>query len=82
VSPTGGFIAEHGGMTDPDMHVALLLSKPGVEARVITFPVQTTQVAPTILRVLGLDPNALKAVQIENTPLLPGLRFDPVFNPE
>lgn len=82
VSPTSGFIAEHGGMTDPDMHVALLLSMPGIDARAVKFPVQTTQVAPTILKVLGLDPNALKAVQIEKTPLLPGLRFDPVFKPE
>ena len=82
VSPTSGFIAEHGGMTDPDMHVALLLSMPGVQARTVKFPVQTTQVAPTILKVLGLDPNALKAVQIEKTPLLPGLQFDPGFKPE
>jgi arylsulfatase A-like enzyme len=82
VSPTSGFIAEHGGMTDPDMHVALLLSMPGIDSRAIKFPVQTTQVAPTILKVLGLDPNALKAVQIEKTPLLPGLRFVPDFKPE
>jgi predicted AlkP superfamily pyrophosphatase or phosphodiesterase len=79
VSPTGGFIAEHGGMTDPDMHVALLLSMPGLDGHAIKIPVQTTQVAPTILRVLGLDPNALKSVQIEKTPVLPGLRFDPDF---
>jgi hypothetical protein len=78
VSPTGGFIAEHGGMTDPDVHVALLLSLPGIEPRTVKFPVQTTQVAPTILKALGLDPNALKAVQIEKTPVLPGLQFDPV----
>jgi predicted AlkP superfamily pyrophosphatase or phosphodiesterase len=82
VSPTGGFIAEHGGMMDSDMHVALLLSMPGIDARAIKFPVQTTQVAPTILKALGLDPNALKSVQIEKTPALPGLRFDPDFKPE
>jgi hypothetical protein len=82
VSPTGGFIAEHGGMTDPDMHVALLLSMPGIDARVLKFPVQTTQVAPTILKALGLDANLLKSVQIEKTPALPGLRFDPDFKPE
>jgi arylsulfatase A-like enzyme len=77
VSPTSPFIAEHGGMTDPDVHVALLLSMPGLDARAIKFPVQTTQVAPTILKALGLDPNALKSVQIEKTPVLPGLQFDP-----
>jgi arylsulfatase A-like enzyme len=82
LSPTSGFIAEHGGGTDPDVHVALLLSMPGIDARAIKFPVQTTQVAPTILKMLGLDPNALKSVQIEKTPVLPGLRFDPDFKPE
>jgi hypothetical protein len=29
--------------------------------------VETTQIAPTILRLLGLNPNALQAVQIEHT---------------
>jgi hypothetical protein len=29
--------------------------------------VETTQIAPTILRLLGLDPNALQAVKIEHT---------------
>ena len=82
VSPESQFIAEHGGMTDPDMHVALLLSMPGFTARVIKFPVQTTQVAPTILKALGLEPTALKSVQIEKTPVLPGLRFAPDFKPE
>src|SRR5439155_1476982 len=82
VSPASQFIAEHGGMTDPDMHVALLLSMPGLDARAIKFPVQTTQVAPTILKALGLDPNALQSVTIEKTPVLPGLRFDPDFKQE
>ena len=62
VSPASPFIAEHGGMTDPDVHVALLLSMPGFTARAVKSPVQTTQVAPTILKVLGLDPNTLKSV--------------------
>jgi hypothetical protein len=34
-------------------------------------PVETTQIAPTILQLLGLDPNALQAVQIEHTAPLP-----------
>jgi predicted AlkP superfamily pyrophosphatase or phosphodiesterase len=78
VSPTSGFIAEHGGMTDPDMHVALLLSMPDFSRAIIQFPVQTTQVAPTVLAALGLDPKALKSVRVEKTPVLPGLRFDPI----
>jgi hypothetical protein len=34
-------------------------------------PVTTAQIAPTILKVLGLDPNDLEAVRAENTPVLP-----------
>jgi hypothetical protein len=37
----------------------------------VTSPVETTQIAPTILRLLGLDPNQLKAVQKEHTAALP-----------
>ena len=33
----------------------------------------TPQIAPTILRLLGLDPDALQAVRIEGTQVLPGL---------
>ena len=36
---------------------------------------QTTQVAPTILKILGLDPNELDSVRKEGTPVLPELRF-------
>jgi arylsulfatase A-like enzyme len=35
--------------------------------------VETTQIAPTILDLLGLDPNALQAVQVEGTQVLPGI---------
>jgi hypothetical protein len=33
--------------------------------------VETTQIAPTILKLLGLNPNSLQAVQIEHTRALP-----------
>jgi hypothetical protein len=36
-------------------------------------PVETTEVAPTILGLLGLNPSGLQAVRIEHTPALPGL---------
>jgi len=69
---TGGSkIAEHGGSTEDDTHVALLLSMPQVQAKRIHALVQTTQVAPTILRCLGLEADALKAIEIEHTPTLP-----------
>jgi hypothetical protein len=35
--------------------------------------VATTQVAPTILHALGLDPQELEAVRLADTPILPDL---------
>jgi hypothetical protein len=69
-------IAEHGGGTVDDTNVALLVSNPRLRGRVIDRPVRTTQVAPTILRVLGLDADALDAVRREGTRPLPGLRLE------
>jgi predicted AlkP superfamily pyrophosphatase or phosphodiesterase len=66
-------LAEHGGTLDEDTQVPLLVSFPGAKGTVNRAPVYTAQVAPTILAALGLDPKALKAVQIEGTPVLPGL---------
>jgi hypothetical protein len=37
----------------------------------VTSPVETAQIAPTILSALGLDPNALQSVQLEHTQVLP-----------
>jgi len=42
----------------------------------VTSPVETAQVAPTILAALGLDPGKLIAVQKEGTQILPALRLD------
>jgi hypothetical protein len=67
--------AEHGGFAQDDTNVMLLVSNPNWKARTITSFVETTQVAPTILKLLGLDPNKLEAVQKEGTPVLPGLGF-------
>jgi hypothetical protein len=64
--------SEHGGFAHDDTNVMLLLSNPGIRARTVTSFVETSQVAPTILRILGLDPDALDAVRIEGTPVLPG----------
>jgi len=66
-------LAEHGGFSHDDTNVILLLSNPSFTASTITTPVQTKQVAPTILRALGLDPQSLKAVRLEHTTVLPGL---------
>jgi len=67
--------SEHGGFAHDDTNAMLLVSNPGLEARHVDSFVETTQVAPTILKILGLDPNALDAVRIEGTPVLPGLDF-------
>jgi hypothetical protein len=66
---------EHGGFGHDDTNVMLLLSHPDFSAKTVTLPVETTQVAPTILKALGLDPHNLQAVQREGTQVLPGVRF-------
>src|SRR5499427_10037437 len=71
---TGGKkkIAEHGGDNPQDRDVPLVVSgAPVGETGVEDDPVETTQIAPTILRLLGLDPRSLKSVQIEGTRALP-----------
>jgi hypothetical protein len=65
--------SEHGGFAQDDTQVMLLVSNPHIHARTVTSFVETMQVAPTILQLLGLDPDALDAVKIEGTPVLPGL---------
>src|SRR5713226_6821328 len=67
-------IAEHGGDNPQDRDVPLVLSGNPIEdaaGHILSAPVETTQIAPTILQLLGLDPSALKAVQIEQTAALP-----------
>ena len=67
--------SEHGGFAHDDTNVMLLVSNPALRATTITSFVETMQVAPTILKLLGLDPKSLDAVRIEGTPVLPGLKF-------
>jgi len=66
-------IAEHGGFNLDDTSVPILVANPKLRATAIKLPVETAQVAPTILGLLGLDPGALDAVRIEKTTPLPGL---------
>lgn len=68
--------AEHGGFAHDDVNVMMLLSNPSFDDATITSPVETAQIAPTILKALGLDPNALQAVQKEHTQVLPGIPFE------
>jgi hypothetical protein len=71
--PDDKSIAGHGGFSDDDTHVALLVSNPRLKPRPVRTPVQTTQVAPTILQVLGVPPYMLQSVLKEGTAVLPGL---------
>jgi len=69
-----GKIAEHGGANPADRDVPILVDAPGVaRPGVYGSWVETTQIAPTIIRLLGLDPTNLQAVRIEGTPVLPGI---------
>ena len=74
---TGGKkkIAEHGGAGQQDRNVPLVVTSADAwtDGSVVCEPVETTQIAPTILRLLGLNPNALQAVRIEHTAVLPGI---------
>ena len=65
-------IAEHGGAKPEDRNVPLLVSGDPIAVHGSNdSTVETTAIAPTILRLLGLNPNYLQSVQIEGTPALP-----------
>ena len=72
-SGSGKKLAEHGDFSHDDTNVMMLLSNPSFSSVTVTSPVETAQIAPTILAVLGLDPDKLIAVQAEGTQVLPGL---------
>ena len=68
---TGGTkLAEHGGFSDDDRNVALIVSSPKIKPQIVEALTYTTQIAPTILAALGLDPNDLKGVRKEGTQVL------------
>ncbi len=68
--------AEHGGFSFGDTNVGLIVSNPDLRARTVKTPVATSQVAPTILKALGLDPDQLNSVRKEGTEILPLLFRD------
>jgi hypothetical protein len=71
---TGGTkkIAEHGGAHSDDLDVPLVVSGASVPDGVRdSTSVQTKQIAPTILSLLGLNPRSLQAVREEHTTALP-----------
>jgi hypothetical protein len=50
--------------------IALLVSAPDIKPEIVEDHTLTTQIAPTILYALGLNPSLLMGVQKEGTPLL------------
>jgi hypothetical protein len=64
---------EHGGFAHDDTNVMMLLSYPSFQPRTVYTGVGTAQVAPTILKALGLNPTSLDAVKVEGTPVLPAV---------
>jgi YVTN family beta-propeller protein len=69
--------AEHGGFSNDDTHIALIVSggalSKDVRGTTVDSPVQTTQIAVTALNALGLNSAQLQGAVIEGTKGLPGL---------
>jgi len=66
-------VAGYGGSLDQDTHVALLVSGAQLTGRRDPTWVPTTQIAPLLLRALGMEKFDLQALHKEHTPALPGI---------
>jgi hypothetical protein len=64
-------IGDHGGFAHDDTNVVMLVANPRFKAATVSATTTTTQLAPTIVQALGLDPTALDAVRKEGTTVLP-----------
>jgi hypothetical protein len=60
-------IADHGGFGHDDTNVVMLVANPRFKGSTVFATTTTTQIAPTIIKALGLDPMALEAVRKEGT---------------
>jgi arylsulfatase A-like enzyme len=67
-------IGDHGGFAHDDTNVIMLVANSSFKPQTVSALVTTRQVAPTIVKALGLNPNLLDAVQLEGTPVLPEVR--------
>jgi len=76
VKSTPELIMRMNNLSGTMLHIGehLLISHPDFDQESINATVATTQIAPTILNVLGLDPDELDGVRIEGTPVLPGFK--------
>ncbi len=74
-SGSSGKQEEHGGFAHDDTNVMLLLSNPSFQSSTVRTSVGTAQVAPTILKALGINPWKLDAVRAEGTAVLPAVQL-------
>jgi len=74
--PTAIKIAEHGGINDDDLTVALLIHNPKLEKKSIMERVYTRQVAVTAVKALGGDIEQLDGAMYDGTSVLPGLTLE------
>ena len=70
-SGSTSMIGDHGGFAHDDTNVIMLVSHPSFKPQTVSTVTTTTQVAPTMVQALGLNPNLLDAVNIEGTSVLP-----------
>jgi predicted AlkP superfamily pyrophosphatase or phosphodiesterase len=72
-SPTASpkVYAEHGGFNENELHVPITIVHNTVPHGTVQAPVTTTQLAPTMLTLLNIDPSNLTGVGIEGTVVLP-----------
>ena len=68
---SGSKIADHGGFGEEDVHVALLVSSSQLPNKTIGDPVETRQIACTILKALGIACDGLMSEQSEPSKFLP-----------
>jgi hypothetical protein len=83
-SPTAAppVAAEHGGFNENELHVPITIVHNTVKRGTVQAPVTTTQLAPTMLNLLNIDPHNLMGVTMEGTAVLPQIPAGgPIFLP-
>ena len=74
--------AEHGGFNEDELHVPITIVHNTVKHGNVQAPVTTTQLAPTMLNLLNIDPHSLQGVTTEGTAVLPQVPAGgPIFLP-
>jgi hypothetical protein len=74
--------AEHGGFNENELHVPITIVHNTVKHGIVQAPVTTTQLAPTMLNMLNIDPHSLTGVTLEGTAVLPQVPAGgPIFLP-